>query len=84
MSSETVSFDMQLNVTEFNSELRKTQTLISHALHLVERMGLPENVQDAIRAVRPWAVDVSSGVETDGVKDVEKVRAFIAAAKEVS
>jgi phosphoribosylanthranilate isomerase len=40
----------------------------------------PENVADGIAAVRPWAVDVASGVESEpGIKDPEKVEAFMAA-----
>ncbi|MDM5357866.1 phosphoribosylanthranilate isomerase [Peribacillus sp. ACCC06369] len=41
----------------------------------------PENVGKAISAVSPFAVDVASGVETNGLKDVVKIKAFINEAK---
>ena len=37
----------------------------------------PENAELAVRTLRPYALDVSSGVETDGVKDGSKIEEFI-------
>jgi indole-3-glycerol phosphate synthase len=42
----------------------------------------PENVRAAIEAVRPWAVDASSSLETEpGIKDADRVRAFVEAVR---
>jgi len=43
----------------------------------------PSCVREAIETVRPWGVDVASGVEsTPGVKDMEKVAGFLRAVRE--
>ena len=45
----------------------------------------PENVADGIAAVRPWGVDVASGVEASpGIKDPAKVEAFVAATRQAA
>ena len=41
----------------------------------------PENVSRAVRGLKPFAVDVSSGIETSGYKDINKMRAFVRAVR---
>ena len=41
----------------------------------------PDNVEEAVEMLHPYGVDTSSGVETDGIKDSEKIRLFVERAK---
>ena len=41
----------------------------------------PENAGPAVRTLHPFTVDVSSGIETGGVKDPEKMKAFVSAVR---
>ena len=40
-----------------------------------------ENIAEAVRKIKPYAVDVSSGIETDGLKDIKKMTAFAMAVR---
>ena len=56
-----------------------------HPIPMILAGGLtPENVSHAVRAVRPYGVDVSTGVELQlGIKDAAKITQFVRKAKEV-
>ncbi|MCX8157450.1 MAG: phosphoribosylanthranilate isomerase [Verrucomicrobiae bacterium] len=65
----------------FNWELA-VKAKASNPLIILAGGLTPDNVAEAIRRVRPYAVDVSSGVEAaPGRKDAAKLRAFVAAAR---
>ncbi len=56
---------------------------LARARRVVVAGGLrPENVAECVERVRPFGVDVRSGIETEDRKDVQKMRAFVRAVRE--
>src|SRR5690625_3246294 len=64
----------------FNWEQLERLQINKHKLFLAGGLSV-ENVADAKKMVHPFGVDVSSGVETDGIKDSLKIKQFIKEAK---
>jgi phosphoribosylanthranilate isomerase len=67
--------------TGTTADWSKSATLATQRQILLAGGLTSANVSQAIQQVRPWGVDVSSGVETDGSKDSVKIHAFIAAVR---
>lgn len=68
--------------TGMTADWKSTAELAKHLPLLLAGGLTPENVAHAVRQVRPWGVDVASGVESSpGVKDAAKMKAFVQAVK---
>jgi phosphoribosylanthranilate isomerase len=80
-SGETVAHVVDLPWEERDPLHLQRAAAMEGRVMLAGRLG-PDNVREAVRAVRPWAVDAASKLEAQpGVKDHDKVRAFVAAAR---
>jgi phosphoribosylanthranilate isomerase len=85
----TILLDRHFDAAPTQEELREHWAL-AHDLGATRRVLLAGaldagNVADAVRAARPWAVDGVRGTESaPGVKDHDRIRAFVKAAKEAS
>ena len=65
------------------ADWEKARELARHHEILLAGGLTPDNVEQATKAIRPWGVDVSSGVETIGEKDPHKIHLFIEAVRRV-
>jgi phosphoribosylanthranilate isomerase len=88
---ETIFLDsgspQQPGGTGITFDWRKAAPIVEHMKHVMKVVvagGLnPANVTEAIHVLKPWGVDVSSGVESKpGKKNPEKVRAFVSAVRQ--
>jgi len=80
-SGTTLDWDVAKKIVEAGEILNGRAAL---PMPVILAGGLTvDNVASAVACVKPWAVDVSGGVETDGTKDLEKITAFVRAAKSV-
>jgi indole-3-glycerol phosphate synthase/phosphoribosylanthranilate isomerase/anthranilate synthase/indole-3-glycerol phosphate synthase/phosphoribosylanthranilate isomerase len=78
---ETVAHVVDLPWEEQDPLHLQRAAAVQGRLVLAGRLG-PDNVREAVRAVRPWAVDAASRLEAaPGIKDHAKVRAFVEAAR---
>ena len=69
------TFDWQRAAELMPALMRETRVVVAGGL-------APENVEEAIRILQPWGVDVCSGVESDpGKKDPQKIQEFVNAAR---
>jgi indole-3-glycerol phosphate synthase/phosphoribosylanthranilate isomerase len=80
-NGETVAHVIDLPWEEKDPLHFQRAAVVEGRVMLAGRLG-PDNVREAVRAVRPWAVDAASRLEAEpGVKDHDKVRAFVEAAR---
>ncbi len=80
-NGETVAHVVDLPWDEQDPLHFQRAAVVEGRVMLAGRLG-PDNVREAVRAVRPWAVDAASKLEAKpGIKDHDKVRAFVEAAR---